>query len=292
MELIIRSNHMQEVEGITASFPYVLNRVSSMETRVPWHWHEEVEFTYVRSGSLRVTIAGRRQIFAQGEGLFLNSNVLHAMEPAEPAAEVLWDSHMFHSVLLGGHFLSIFPTQYLDPILKSRKFDLAPFRDESPRQHEILQLLRQAAVMQDQSEREFRIRNLFSDIWLLLRKELADLENCARLPKPVSQERIQIMLEYIHQHYAEKLTLDQIAGAALVSRRECLRCFQSCIQKTPFSYLLDYRVQMAERLLRSTHMSITEIAMETGFTDGAYFSKMFRTLRGVSPRAYRQQFSP
>ena len=64
MELIIRGNHMQEVEGVTASFPYVLNQVSSAETRVPWHWHEEVEFTYVRRGQLRVMIS--RGLCARG----------------------------------------------------------------------------------------------------------------------------------------------------------------------------------------------------------------------------------
>lgn len=289
MELVIRGNHMQEVEGVTASFPYILNPVSSAETRVPWHWHEEVEFTYVRRGALRVMISGRRAVFAPGEGFFLNANVLHAMEPADPAVEVLWDSHMLHPVLLGGHFFSVFQTKYLDPVLKSQKYDLVAFRGENPRQQELLRLLQQAAAPQEQMEREFRLRNLFSDIWLLLRKELADLEDRAGLPNHVNQARIQVMLSYIHQHYAEKLTLEQIAEAAIVSKRECLRCFQNCIQTTPFAYLLDYRVQMAERLLRTTRQSITEIARSTGFTDAAYFSKTFHALRGVSPREYRKQ---
>lgn len=48
MELIIRSDHMQDVEDVTAQYPYALHRVSSTETYVPWHWHEEVEFSLVR----------------------------------------------------------------------------------------------------------------------------------------------------------------------------------------------------------------------------------------------------
>ena len=107
-------------------------------------------------------------------------------------------------------------------------------------------------------------------------------------PPPVSQERIQLMLAYIQQHFREKLTLEQIAAAAAVSERECLRCFRSCIQTTPFTYLTDYRIQVAERLLRTTNLSVTEIALETGFSDGAYFSKLFRQARSVSPTQFRK----
>ena len=288
MELIIGSNHMQDVEGVTAAYPYVLNHADSREIRVPWHWHEEVEFSYVRHGTLQVTISGQRHSFQAGEGFFLNTNILHAMEPVSEAEGAVWDSHMMHPVLLGGQAKSVFDTKYMAPVLKNRKFELAAFRGDNENQKNILQLLQEVTNVQSDRNREFRTRNLFSEIWLLLIRELEDLEYHARLPKPVSQERIQIMLEYIHQHYAERMTLEQIAAAAIVSKRECLRCFQSCIQKTPVEYLLDYRIRMAERLLRTTRISVTEIAMQTGFSDSAYFSKTFRQLRGMTPSQYRK----
>jgi len=288
MELIIGSNHMQDVEGVTAAYPYVLNHADSREIRVPWHWHEEVEFSYVRHGTLQVTISGQRHSFQAGEGFFHNTNILHAMEPVSEAEGAVWDSHMMHPALLGGQAKSVFDTKYMAPVLKNRKFELAAFRGDNENQKNILQLLQEVTNVQSDRNREFRTRNLFSEIWLLLIRELEDLEYHARLPKPVSQERIQIMLEYIHQHYAERMTLEQIAAAAIVSKRECLRCFQSCIQKTPVEYLLDYRIRMAERLLRTTRISVTEIAMQTGFSDSAYFSKTFRQLRGMTPSQYRK----
>lgn len=99
------------------------------------------------------------------------------------------------------------------------------------------------------------------------------------------------MLADIHQHYGDRITLEQIAASALVGKWECLRCFRNCIGKTPFAYLLDYRVQMAEKLLRTTNHSMTEIAMETGFSGSAYFAKQFRELRGMTPGQYRKSFS-
>lgn len=285
MELIIGSDHMQDVADVTAEYPYALHPlVSSAETRVPWHWHEEVEFSLVRRGALQVTVAGRRQVLEAGDGMFLNTNVLHAMAAADPDVETVWDSHMLHPVLLGGHYKSVFDSKYLSPVLKNKRCDLIVFRPDSGARQTLLALLAEAAEVQDQPDSEFRTRNIFSDIWLLLMKE-AEKQNA---PPPVSQERIQLMLTYIQQHFREKLTLEQIAAAAAVSERECLRCFRSCIQTTPFSYLTDYRIQVAERLLRTTDRSVTEIALETGFADGAYFAKLFRQARSVSPSQYRK----
>lgn len=289
MELIIRSNHMQEVEGISAEYPYVLNRADGKETRVPWHWHEEVEFSYVVRGSLRVTVSGHSYTFREREGFYINSNILHTMEPEDPEVGVLWNSYMFHPVFLGSHYKSVFDTKYMAPVLTNKNYELAAFRDENANQQKILELLRQAAQQQAQPFCEFRIRNLFSEIWILLMQELKDMEDNAKLAKPISQERIQTMLAFIHRHYHEKLTLEQIAGAAIIGKRECLRCFQTCIQKTPFEYLMDYRVQMAEKLLRTTGMSVTDIALQTGFSNSAYFTKVFRHLRGVSPSQYRKR---
>ena len=285
MELTIGRDHMQDVSDVTAEYPYALHPlVSSAETRVPWHWHEEVEFSLVRRGALQVTVAGRRQVLEEGDGMFLNANVLHAMGPADPAVETVWDSHMLHPVLLGGHYKSVFDTKYLSPVLKNKRCDLLVFRPDSDDRRTLLRLLAEAAAVQDRPDSEFRTRNIFSDIWLLLMREAEALD----APPPVSQERIQLMLAYIQQHFREKLTLEQIAAAAAVSERECLRCFHSCIQTTPFTYLTDYRIQVAEHLLRTTDRSVTEIALESGFSDGAYFSKLFRQARSLSPTQYRK----
>ena len=220
MELIIGSNRMQEVEGVTAEYPYVRNRADSSQMRVPWHWHEEVEFSLVRRGRLQVTISGRQYDFGPGEGFFLNANALHAMDAADPSEPAVWDSHMLHPALLGGASKTVFDSKYLAPVLRNRRFDLVPFRGETARQKEILSLLDQADAAQAQPFPEFRTRNLFSEIWLLLMQELEELERHAGVQRPVEQERIRQMMDFIHRHYGEKLTLEQIAAAAAVSTRE------------------------------------------------------------------------
>ena len=274
--------------GITPEYPFVMHCADMRTTHIPWHWHEEVEFSYVRSGSMRVTTVNQVYEFRQGEGFFVNSNILAAMEASGDSPHVINESYLFHPVFLSGHFRSIFETKYVLPLIRDKRFDIVEFRGETPEQKRILSLLNKAPVIQEEQAVEFRMRNLFSEIWLLLLEEIRSLEDTHTPLKPVDQDRIQTMLSYIQRHYADRISLTDIAGAAAISTRECTRCFKNTIHRTPFEYLMDYRIEMAEKLLKNTDDSIVDIALKCGFSNGAYFSKIFREQRQLTPGAFRK----
>ena len=106
----------------------------------------------------------------------------------------------------------------------------------------------------------------------------------------VNQERLLTMMSYIQENYQEKVSLKHIASSAMISPREALRCFQNGIHETPFEYLIEYRIEIAKKLLKSTKLSITEVAQETGFSSSAYFSKIFKRECNMTPLEYRKQF--
>ena len=286
MEIRLNSSGLEDIEGLTVEYPYVLHRVDLSTVKIPWHWHEEVEFIYVREGRMRLQTAGKTWQFGKGEGFFINTNVMCSMDCEE---RCLVDSHLLHKTFLGGHFKSIFETKYLDPVLKNRNLEILELRGESERQQKLLARLREAARLQEKENTEFQTRNLFSEIWLLLLEEIAVLEYERPAVDTVHQERLQAMLAFIGQNYQRKLSLDEIAASAHVGRRECLRCFRSCMQKTPFEYLLEYRVEMSKKLLKNPKVSVMEAAVQTGFSSAAYYGKIFRRLCGMTPGEYRKQ---
>lgn len=285
MKLRIRSNQMEEVEGLHNEYPYVYHHVDLNKTTIPWHWHEALEFCYIHSGSIKVSTAGQTQVFEKGQGFFINSNVLTAMTEG---ADCVIDSHLFHPVFLGGHFKSVFETKYLDPVTQNRNLDLLPLRGETGTQRQLLQKLRQLSFLQKQEDVEFQTRNLLSEIWLLLLEELQNTQLKGTSVK--NQDRILTMMAYIQENYAQKLSLQDIANAGAVSTRECLRCFQVSIRQSPIEYLLEYRVQAAAKLLEKTELSVTQIAMQTGWGSSSYFTKMFHRLRGKTPNLYRKEY--
>ena len=286
MKLHIRNNQMEEVEGLHNEYPYAFHHVCLKQTEVPWHWHEALEFNLILQGSVKVSTAGQTQIFHKGEGFFINSNILAAMENE---TDCVLDSHLFHPVFLSGHFKSVFETKYLNPVIQNRSLDLIPFRGKTEEQSQILGKLRQLSRLQEDTDTEFQTRNLLSDIWLLLLDEIKNADTQVFTSPPKNQDRVFTMIAFIHENFAEKLTLEDIAASAAISTRECLRCFKASIHQTPMDYLIEYRVRTAKKLLEITNHSITDIALACGFNSNSYFTKLFHRICGKAPNTYRRE---
>ena len=98
-----------------------------------------------------------------------------------------------------------------------------------------------------------------------------------------TQIRIQQMLTFIYTHYAESVTLDDIARAADISRSEAGRCFNAYLGCSPVDALIRYRLQIACRLLGDTTLTLQEISHACGFNSVNYFSRQFRRTYGYAP---------
>ena len=113
------------------------------------------------------------------------------------------------------------------------------------------------------------------------------LQGDDRLPQPTSL-LVKQTIAYLQQNYAQRLTRQQMAKSVGVSEDYLGRIFLQELGLSPMEYLNRYRIKEAKVLLHHTCASVTDIADQVGFDDPAYFSRAFRKLVGVSPRAYRK----
>jgi len=90
-------------------------------------------------------------------------------------------------------------------------------------------------------------------------------------------------------HYDQPFDIDEIAQKAGMSRRSFYRAFTDLTGKTPINYLLNLRIARAAHMLQTTDKNVTETAFECGFEDSNYFSRQFRQIMGITPRAYKIQ---
>lgn len=256
--------------------------------RVPWHWHPDAEFTWVLQGSIRLCTNNHTLTLHAGDGAFINSNALHYKEllPGNiPAALTL----VFDPLLISGFHKSIYEQKYVDPILNCRELETMFLSPSNTNQRTILEFIRNTYDDADRSLAgyEFVVRNNLSSAWFLLYQEAEPLLHSRAIVADQGEKRIKRMLLYIQQHYQEKLTLEQIASAASISGRECLRCFHQNLNTTPFTCLLEYRIRQAADELRNTDRAITDIAYSSGFSGTSYFGKTFRKFMNCSPSEYR-----
>lgn len=95
------------------------------------------------------------------------------------------------------------------------------------------------------------------------------------------------VIQYICEHYAEKIFLEDIAGISHFNYSYLNRVFRQYTGETIHSFLIRYRIGAAMEILRTKNTPISEIAELTGFSDPAHFSKAFRSHCGKSPTEYR-----
>lgn len=111
-------------------------------------------------------------------------------------------------------------------------------------------------------------------------------------PKPGSigreAEAVRLVKEYLHEQYNQNISLEDLAKAANLSQFHLVRVFQKATGLPPHSYLTQLRINRAKKLLESP-LSLSQIAIDTGFTDQSHFTRYFKRTVGVSPGQYRAQ---
>ncbi|MBY7142882.1 helix-turn-helix transcriptional regulator [Virgibacillus sp. NKC19-3] len=92
---------------------------------------------------------------------------------------------------------------------------------------------------------------------------------------------------FINENYAAPVSLDDIVAASGLSKYHFTRLFHESMNATPIQYLTKIRVNKAIQLLKNEQLTVEAIALKVGFSNGNYFTKVFRSYLGVSPSVYR-----
>lgn len=101
--------------------------------------------------------------------------------------------------------------------------------------------------------------------------------------------KLQQVIEYIHQHLHQEIQLADLADVAKMSQFYFCRLFKQSIGTSPYQYLIQQRVERAKHLLQYEEMTISEIALECGFSNQSHFTNRFQQVTGVTPKVYRNQ---
>lgn len=107
----------------------------------------------------------------------------------------------------------------------------------------------------------------------------------------IADSRINLALEYIHNHYHQEITLDHLTEIANLEKNYLIRLFKQYMNATPYQYIAKYRFNVALSLLKRD-FSLGEVAQLVGYSDIASFSHAFKRISGLSPSAVRQNGPP
>lgn len=250
------------------------------------HWHDSLELIQVRKGEIHCHVNDSDFLLGSGELCFINKGQLHRVYCTNPEPSELSVLIVNTSILEQNEAVY---EKYIRPVIQDPRFTHIRVNRKNGAVKIIAELLRglgeQGALRPAGYELDVMgfIYMIFSRLYQIH----------ARHEDPYFSFDSDVALQrkmntYIYEHYSERVTLNDIAAAADVSRSKCSAMFQKYSQKSPIAFLNSYRLEVSARLLRSTDASIGLIAQSCGFGEQSYFNRLFAREYGCTPLAYRR----
>lgn len=118
---------------------------------------------------------------------------------------------------------------------------------------------------------------------------IEQLERAAGVRQPTEKDNptIRSVKAYIEKNYHSDISLSDLSDTFFISKEHLSRLFKKETGQNLFSYVMDRKLEEAKRLLTETGRTLDDIAFSLGFSNGNYFSKVFKKNIGMSPGSYR-----
>ena len=124
----------------------------------------------------------------------------------------------------------------------------------------------------------------------LIESHLDRAQNLRRPPGKLASIQLKQIVEYIHEHLGEELSLTDMAEQLSLSPFHFARLFKNSLGLSPHQYVLQNRIERAKQLITvSGKLSLTEISVRVGFFDQTHFTKVFKRVVGITPNTFLKQ---
>ena len=251
--------------------PIRLKRLSTFNS-IYAHWHETVELLYFTEGQSVVFCDDREYTVDPGDIVFVNPMETHRgiCLTKKHAWYVLHISPLWFDLITDREFIYI----------ENR------IRDEGAR-------ALMESLIKEEEEKAYGYetaikRDAFALLTYLLRHHTERRVDLKEQPRHIEHKRLlNDVLNYIHHHYDETLTVSALAARFYISPSHLSHLFKEQLGKGVTAYCNEHRIGKAKMMLLSDKSPITEVAHAAGFDDINYFSRVFKKLVGKTPSEFR-----
>lgn len=254
------------------------------------HWHKDLEFIAIKKGSMTYNVNGELVDLTEGSGIMVNSRQLHYGFSLEHK-ECEFICILFSPELLSGN--EWFYQNYIEPVTENSLYPYL-YLERKEWKGSILEkldnLYSSFTVQPEQELFYFTLIDEFLSIMKLLYENL-DVKHQGRTKASNELTTLKNMITYIEEHFAQHITLENIALSGACCKSRCSLLFKKYLRETPMSYIAKLRLQKSLSVLLDSEKSITEIAYEYGFCGASYYCETFQKYYRTSPLKYRKEQS-
>ncbi len=260
--------------------------LNSQPVDFPMHWHTAIEIIVPMENIYTLITHNNRYVLNPGEILFIPSGELHAIEAPESGSRFIFIMNISTITKLKGY--ASIQNVFSEPLYITRDTHPMIYDDV----YQILVQIRNE-YYRNSDYGELTILSLLLN---LLAKIADDRNNASELFPHVKLNKqkeyvnkFNQVLEYIDDHYMEDIALEDVADAAAFSKYHFSRLFKQYTGLTFWDYLCRRRIKAAEAYMADPNCSITDAAMSSGFPSISTFNRLFKRIRGCTPREYRSK---
>lgn len=246
-----------------------------------------MEFLVVTEGSAIFQINNYKIEVSKGEGIFINSNLLHCAY-ASNNNECSFFAVVFHPSFISSYSNDTIKEKYINPILNNSLIIPIHLTPNIYWQNNILKLLNEILFTYKKMSFGFEllIKSNIYKIWYLSVQNISSTSNNI-INSKYKYERLKKVLSFIEKNYFKKITIPELSHIIYMSEEHFCRFFKQMTNYTPISYINNFRIQKSCVLLNETDKNISEIANLVGFENTSYYNKKFLEIMKCTPSKYR-----
>lgn len=278
--------HEKRLRG-NVDFPFELYEMKTegQLIYVDCHWQDEVEILRVEDGSLALLIDGMEVQLYSGDVAFINPGQMHQMKGL--TQDTMYYAYVFPMKALLFEQEDLAQIKLLRPILENQ----VGFPIMLPHRGALTDRVREIidAIIACNKSRpvgyEILTKAGLLEIICILRQQDCFIQYHSTRQNDVCKE----ILLYIQNHYKEKIAISDIARAVGISENYFSSFFAKHLRRSFANYLTEFRINQSCILLETTELSVTDIALECGFSTSSYYIQSFRKLKKITPYRYKHQ---
>ena len=268
----------------TEDFPFAYFYVDKEHSRYNMvsHWHTELEIIRIADGEFHIVLNNKSYIAKKGDIIFIGAETVHQGTPFDAIYECI----VFHADFLYNENFDLF--SFVKNAIDGECMINELFPADSSRSYNALSEIFEA-IRSESYARKFLVISAFYKFFAALydEKRYSDSLGDKAIQTDKSIVMLKSILSFLRENYDKPVTLEALALSVGKSPKYIGAFFKAMTDKTPIEYLNEYRIEKAVLKLRTTDMSVTDVAFSSGFSDLSYFIKTFKKIKGSSPRKFR-----
>lgn len=286
----------------TAEYLHEDNKIIVQKASVngccPMHSHEFAEIAYILSGIGEHTVNGVTDTVGTGDILLLGSNVLHMFtsRPGKPLIiyNCLFQPLSVDSAIEEGIGFADIVYRYLNNFIQGTEASDNFIKQKGFHIYDIGYIMEYMYKEYTNKKSGYQqiIKSELAKLLILIFRQYCETEDQAKITLTYKQLIVENTVNYLKKYHNQKISCRQLAERAYLSTAHLSRIFKEVTGHTIVQVLQHIRIEAACDLLDNTELSVSEIALQVGYSDIKYFYHLFEQYVSAAPGAYRDKIAP